>query len=141
MGAPCFPYTEELGNEICKAISTTSLGLKHLCAANPHWPEMNKIYEWVIEHPTFGDKYARARELQQDVLIEDVITRSYDNSNDTYIGEDGRVHSNMAAIQRDRLIADNAKWVAGRLSRRYKDKQQVDTNVTISHEDTLKDLS
>jgi hypothetical protein len=142
-GAPEFPYSDELADEICEVISTGIEGLDKLCSKPEysHWPKPRTIYKWLFNNESFSQKYARAKEYQQDCLIDDVITRSYDRSNDMVIGDDGRVHSNMAAIQRDRLIADNAKWVAGRLSRRYKDKQQVDTSLTVVHEDSIKDLA
>ena len=39
-------------------------------------------------------------------------------------------------------VADNVKWVASKLMPKvYGDRQQVDSTVTITHEDTLKDLS
>lgn len=141
MGAPEFPYSDDMANDICEAIATSSDGLETICVNNPNFPKPKTIYKWIFTNESFAQKYAHARDLQQEALIAEVIRISKDNSRDLLPDENGRLRSNMAAVTRDRLIADNAKWVAGRLSRKYRDKQDVDSTITINHEDTLKGLS
>lgn len=140
-GAPEWPYDENLANEICDAIATSREGLDHLCKKNRErgWPSDDVIYKWVIRYPNFANKYAHARELQQEVRMAYVHTRSADESRDTYIDDKGVVRPNMAAIARDKLITDNLKWEAARLSRKYREKQTVEQH-TYSHEAGLKEL-
>ena len=141
LGRPAFAYTEELGQEIADAIATSTKGITQLCKEHEHWPGHETVYQWIYKHKHFSDLYASAKAAQQDVLIDYVNQRSCDSTNDTYIGDDGKMHSNLAAIQRDRLIADNYKWTAARLSQRYRDKQQIDSNINVNHESGIKDLA
>jgi hypothetical protein len=142
MGVTLHPFDQAIADEICKAISTTTDGLGKLCKKNEHWPPQTTINEWRLAYSQFNDQYARAKQLQADLLVESILDTSRNNENDTIIGDDGRTHSNMAAIQRDRLVVDSIKWIACKLMPKvYGDKQTVDSTVTINHEDSIKDLA
>ncbi len=134
-----FPYTVQLAEEICDAIATSSKSIRKICEENPHFPCEQTIYKWCYKRPEFAEMFDRAKEAQQSVLIEHVVETSKDSSADMLRDHDGRLVSNTAKIQRDRLIADNAKWVAARLSPKFKEKKDITTTIT-SHEVALKDL-
>ena len=140
-GAPPFPYSDELGLEICEEIATRKDGLETLRNENLHWPRPRTVYKWILTNESFAQKYAHAKSLQQEVLVNYMLERCENSGNDTYTDDNGKVCSNMASIQRDRLIADNIKRTTCRLLRKYNDKSQVDTNVTINHESSIKDLA
>lgn len=125
-GAKPFPYTEELADEICEAIATTHIGLDHLCKANPHWPNSKVIRAWTWKQPSFGPKYQLARERQQDMMVEYMMQKAEDASNDFYEDENGNFKPNAVAVSRAKLVVDSIKWQAGRLSRKYSDKSQVE---------------
>lgn len=139
MGRPPWEYDEILGNEICEAIATSVDGLRKLCERNSHWPKVDVIYKWVIQIPKFADKYAHARELQQEVRVNYAFEHSQDNTNDMYLDEKGVMRPNMAAIARAKLVTDTIKWEAGRLSRKYREKQ-IQEQHTYTHEQSLADL-
>jgi hypothetical protein len=141
-GAPEFEYTDELGKEICDTVACSPTGLSKLCADRPHWPKKTTIYKWRVHIPSFAEQYARARLAQADVLAEDCTDIADDDSNDTIIDpETGQPKCNHEWIARSRLRLDTRKWLAAKfLPKLYCDRQQVDTNVTINHEDTLKEL-
>lgn len=138
-GRPGWDYEEGLATDICTAIATTTMGLDRLCAEHPEWPSPKVIYKWVLSVPAFGLKYAQARELQQEVRVNYAYERAHNNENDMYPDDKGIMRPNMAAIARDKLLTDTIKWEAGRLSRKYREKQQVE-NHNYTHEDGLKDL-
>ena len=141
IGRPKIEYNPEIGSEICRLIATSTKGIRGICKDHADWPSADTVYGWIYEHKEFGDMYARAKAAQQDVMVEYVLERSEDSSKDQYIDADGSVKSNMASINRDRLIADNMKWAAARLSIRYKDKQDINSNITVQHESGIKDLA
>lgn len=141
MGRPT-EFDPVIAKEICRVIATRKDGLGKLCREFEHWPCQTTVNEWRVDVPSFGDQYAHAKRVQVDLLVESALDQAADNENDTIIDADGIPRSNHAAVQRDRLIVDTIKWVACKLAPKvYGDKQQVDTNVTITHEDTLKDLA
>lgn len=139
LGAPGWDYEEGLATEICEAIATSTKGLVRLCEDNPHWPKQNTIYKWVLTVPAFANKYAHARELQQEVRVNYAYERAHNNANDMYPDDKGVMRPNMASIARDKLLTDTIKWEAARLSRKYKEKQEVEQH-NFTHEDGLKDL-
>jgi hypothetical protein len=51
-------------------------------------------------HPEFLEQYARARELQTDIFIDEIIDIADSTEND---------------VQRDRLRIDSRKWIASKL--------------------------
>lgn len=120
-------YTEEMGREICRAISTSSKGLKKLCAQNKHWPSRSHIYTWFEAHPLFKDAYARAKQLQIEALVDDIIDIADDSSNDYMEDEKGKIVVNHDHINRARLRIDTRKWLAAKLCPRlYGDKNPKD---------------
>lgn len=138
-------YTDELGQEICETISRTSLGLKHLCEKNEHWPIPNTIYRWRDIVPGFREMYAQAKMKQADFLAEEIVDIADNARNDfmeTVSEEEGVGYRlNGEHVNRSRLRIDTRKWIASKLLPRvYGDKIQTETRITISHEDALKEL-
>ncbi len=132
-------YTEELGNEICEGLATSSKGLAHLINANPHWPCAQTIFEWRLKIKSFGDKYDLAKRNQIEALVDDILNISDNDDNDVIENDHGLV-GNSVAIQRSRLRVDSRKWLAGKLAPKiYGDKIQQDITVK-THEESIKDL-
>lgn len=140
--ASCPPLNDAIAHEIIEAISTSTDGIKRLCKRYEHWPSHETVNQWRLHYPEFADRYAHAKRTQADLLVEQALDMAQNNENDVIIDADGIPRSNHAAVQRDRLIVDTIKWVACKLMPKvYGDKQTVDTNITLNHEDTLKDLA
>ena len=113
-------YTEELGDEICQAVSVANKGVAHLCNENPHWPCRQTIFEWRIKHKSFGDKYTKAKQNQIETLVDDMLDIIDNTSNDTLIrqdkhGQDYEVCNNEW-INRSRLRFEGRKWLAAKLA-------------------------
>lgn len=54
---------------------------------------------------------------------------------------EGNLITDIDHIQRMRLRIDTRKWLAAKLFPRvYGEKQQIDSTVTVKHEDKLKEL-
>ena len=115
-GRPPFPYNENLADEICGVIASSSKGLDPLCKENPHWPSRETIYQWLANNTAFSDKYARAKMQQAGVYVDEIIEISDDASRDAIINELGVTVSNHAAIARDKLRVDSRKLLASKLA-------------------------
>ncbi len=144
MGRPT-DYTVELADEICFTVATSSKALRTLCQENSHWPNANTICEWRIKHKDFGEAYARGKQHQIEVLVDELIGIADDTSNDTIvkIDSDGNEKKvcNSEWINRSRLRIDTRKWLAAKLCPRlYGDKVQHEAQINIKQEDALKEL-
>ena len=139
-GAPRFPWTDELEDEICEVTATSHKGLEEHCKDHSHWPNHDEIYKHLYKSTRFSEEYDKAKVRQQDALVDYMMRISKDYSRDTYQDGQGNERPNMVSVARDKLQADNIKWAASRLSRKYREKQIIEQNVT-THEASLKDLS
>lgn len=134
-------FSLELASEICLALATSTEGIGPLCKKNEDWPHSATVFKWRILHKEFGEMYARAKQQQVEALVDEIIEIADDTSQDTLITDEGKEVVNHEHINRSRLRIDTRKWLAAKLAPRvYGDKIQYDGNVSIKHEDALKDL-
>lgn len=120
-------YTDELANEICQKLSTSYKGLRILCRENPHWPVRETIYAWTISNEEFSNRYIKAKEKQMDWLAEEAIDIAFDNSNDSYIDQNGNRKCDNEYVNRSRLKVDTIKWYTSKLKpKKYGDTSKKD---------------
>ncbi|MRT15310.1 hypothetical protein GJV07_24135 [Enterobacteriaceae bacterium RIT711] len=78
-------------------------------------------------------QYARAREVQAEILAEEIIEIADDSSGDVFVDDDGREQTNHERVARSRLRVDARKWYASKLApKRYGDRIQHDQKITIT---------
>lgn len=139
-------YTKALGEKICRAVSTSTDGLKKICDRHEDFPEPKTIYEWRIDYPEFGEMFTHAKRTQAEILAEeikdiadgsekDTITKFDKEGNEIYV-------CNKEWVARSRLRVDTYKWLACKLAPKlYGEKtENKQTVVLIKHEDALKEL-
>jgi hypothetical protein len=121
-------YSEELANEICELIATSSMGLNHICKKLQIAP--SSVYKWLIENPNFSEKYTRAREAQADFMAEEIIEIADDSSQDLAgIDDYGNKIENREFVNRSKLRVDARKWAASKLApKKYGEKLDVVSN-------------
>lgn len=127
-------YTKELGTHICEQLmngrSLTSI-LKE-----KDMPKMQTIYAWLNKtnpsfEPEFLEAYILAREIQAEVMADEIKDISDDGTNDTY-----EVYNKTTKkmekrvdhdhIKRSQLRVDSRKWLAAHLlPRKYSDRMQI----------------
>lgn len=136
--------TNEIAEEICMAMSTSSEGLSSLCRRNPHWPTRKTIHEWRIKNKSFAEMYMTAKRAQIENFVDDIIDIADDSSRDSILTEkDGVIKESFNAeyVNRSKIRIDSRKWIAARLAPKiYGDKIQSESTVTIKHEDALREL-
>jgi len=90
-----------------------------------------KVYKDLTATPDLEKQYARAKELQAEMLADEIVQISDDGENDTYIRRDTDGNQigeeiNHDVIARSRLRVDARKWVAAKLlPKKYGDKQEI----------------
>lgn len=112
-------YMPEVAEDICKLLMEGK-SLRQICK-RPSLPAISTVMEWLQRHEEFREQYAHAREVQAELLAEDII-----NLSDAVI-EDG------AAVAKARLQVDARKWYASKLApKRYGDRIQHEQKITIT---------
>jgi DNA-binding MarR family transcriptional regulator len=129
---PYIKYSQEIADEICLTVATSTIGLKKLCKANPHWPDHVNIYRWSHEREDFRNLYARAKEHQQDLLGEESLEIARDDSRDMYTNSKGEIAPNNVAVNRDRLIVDTIKWHTSKLAPKIYGQQKLEISGEVS---------
>lgn len=112
-------YMPEVAEDICRLLMEGE-SLRQICK-RPSLPAISTVMEWLQRHEEFREQYAHAREVQAELLAEDII-----NLSDAVI-EDG------AAVAKARLQVDARKWYASKLApKRYGDRIQHEQKITIT---------
>jgi hypothetical protein len=110
--------------EVCNILSTSHLGIVKIC--KQVGISSITFYNWLEDSEDNQKRYARAREEQADLLVEEMIELSDEKNGDTLnttIGEQG----NSANVARSKLQVDTRKWLASKLRpKKYGDKIEVE---------------
>lgn len=128
-------YSTELAEEICDVIACSSKGLKRLCNEHKHFPNPDTIYSWRRKYKDFSEQYARAKQHQIEVIIDEIFDIADDTSNDFSISSEGKEICNHEHINRSRLRIDTRKWLASKLAPKiYGDKPELNDQFGASEE-------
>ncbi len=98
-------FTPEVAKEICRRLALGE-SLIQICR-DDGMPDRGTIYNWLHAHSDFFNEYARARDIQADVLAEETVTIA-DESTDP---------------AKARLQVDARKWFASKVApKKYGDR-------------------
>lgn len=85
-------YTKALAQDICARIATGS-SLRRI-ADDPAMPELPTMIAWLFRYASFRDAYAQAREIEADILADEVVdiadSETFDNATAAKIRVDAR---------------------------------------------------
>ncbi|WP_156108924.1 hypothetical protein [Hymenobacter sp. APR13] len=116
IGRPC-KYNDQLASEICWRLAAGD-ALHKICN-DKHMPSTVTVYAWLFDDSKkeFLNRYTQARKMQAYGWADQIISIS-----------DGAASADtMVAINRDRLKADNRKWLLSKLiPSKYGDKPEVE---------------
>jgi hypothetical protein len=124
-------YNEDIAQQICEQIATTTHGLNYICKINDGFPNPSTVYKWLNEQQLFSERYARAREIQADLLADEIIriAKTPRKAIRTATKEWGIEVTTGDAVDRSRLMVDAYKWKASKLApKKYGDKVDVTSN-------------
>lgn len=118
-------YNKEAADLIIERLSTTTQGLNKIC--NEIGISTRTVYDWILEDVEgFGQRYARAKQLQADVAVEEAYDIADDTAKDTLLDELGNKREDKEWTNRSRLRVDLRKWHASKLAPKvYGDRLDV----------------
>lgn len=112
-------YSPELSERICNLLMEGE-SLRAICRRD-EMPHMATVLSWLHKHPEFHEQYARAREIQAEIMAEDIIMYADSSSEES------------AAVAKARLQVDARKWYASKVAtRRFGDRIQHEQKITIT---------
>lgn len=125
MGRPTL-YSDEMAATICSRLSSGE-SLRSICRSEG-MPHVSTVMGWVFRNSEFFIQYRAAREMQAEVLADELLEIADDGSNDWMErhGNSPGYRINGEALQRSSLRINTRQWIASRLlPKRWGDKQQV----------------
>lgn len=111
-------YTPELAVAICERIASGE-SLKSVCR-DDGMPAHVTVLRWALTIPEFGNQYKQARDMQAEVLADELLDIADDGRNDWMEkhDQDGAFvgwRENGEAMRRSQLRIETRKWVAAKL--------------------------
>ena len=121
-------FKQETADIICNRLCEGE-SLRKICA-DDGMPACSTVFKWLAERAEFSEQYARAREVQADVLVDEIINIADDATNDWMErhSDDGNRAwvLNGEHVQRSKLRIEARKWTAGQLRpKKYGNKLDV----------------
>jgi hypothetical protein len=119
-------YTKEVADLICGRMANGELLAAIL--REPGIPSRSTIWRLAEANREFRNAYAHARELQADAIAESVVVIADDDEGDVVETAEGKRSVDYENIQRSRLRADARKWLAAKISPRWRDKTGLEVS-------------
>ena len=127
IGAPT-TYSEHITDVLCIRIGQGE-SLRRICMEKD-MPDQSVVYDWLLRHPSFTEKYTRAREEQAETYA-DMIVDIADESPEINVLKDKegnvietKIDSGYVAYQKQRI--ESRKWTAMKLKpKKYGDRMQL----------------
>ena len=121
-------FSKKIAATICARIASGE-SLRAICE-DDGMPARSAVYAWLLEKPDFQDQYARARELQAETFVDEIVEIADDGRNDWMTKNDpdnpGYIQ-NGEAMRRSQLRIDARKWHASKLAaKKYGDKAALE---------------
>lgn len=143
MAKPEYKYDQDKADEICELI-VEGKTIRDICALE-HLPSVKTFFKWLRENEeTFGKQYARAKEEQAEIMVQEMLSIADDGQNDwcdKQLKNGGTVRAlDHEHVQRSKLRIDTRKWAASK----FKPKKYGDRVIHAGDEEaplTTKDVS
>jgi hypothetical protein len=117
---------KEIVDFVCNEIAEGK-SLRFVLSNNDNMPARNTFLEWIDNDTKKSNQYARAMELRQETIFEDILNIADNQEEDVLINDDGVAMTNHNVIQRARLRVDSRKWMLGKMNpKKYGDKLETD---------------
>jgi hypothetical protein len=140
MGRPS-EYTDETATLICQRI-VEGESLRAICREEG-MPAASTVFLWLDAHADFRSKYARARELQAELQVDEMTDIADDGTNDWMEKRDadGTVigyRENGEALTRSKIRLEQRRWNAEKLlPKKYGSKMAIEHDVSDNLADRL----
>lgn len=112
MGRPPYEWTREVEDEILMRMAKGE-SLRTICVDD--WlPHRVTVRQHAIDDADFAARYARAREMQAEELVDEIRDIADDTRRDFVNGPSGP-EFNAEHVQRSKLRIDSRKWMASKM--------------------------
>lgn len=132
-------FNQRIADVICERLAS-GLSLRAICR-NKGMPSKSSVFKWLGENSTFSDQYARAREAQADLLVDEMVAIADQPKvgTKTKRTSDGKVETTTFDMtEHRRLQIETRKWVAARMRpKKYGDKLDVEQKTTVEAGDSV----
>ncbi len=115
-------YTRRLGLEICSRIALGE-AVRNICADDT-MPASSTIYLWLLDEDKkeFSDNYHRARNIQAELMFEELLEIADDGTND-WMERRGETVEDKEVTNRSKLRVETRKWYLSKvLPKKFGDK-------------------
>jgi hypothetical protein len=113
----------------------TGQSLREVCRRDD-MPARSTVQSWLAKHEEFSDQYARACQIRQEELFDEIFEIADDGSNDwmdRQVGDQTVEVVNQEAIQRSKLRIDTRKWALSKMNpKKYGEKLDLNHEGGIS---------
>lgn len=118
-------YSKGLAEKICSRLAEGQ-SLRVICL-DENMPNASTVHAWVLEDKRgFSKQYARARDIQAEVMFDEILEIADDGSNDLMTITKGDLSYNVEdreVTNRSRLRVDSRKWYLSKvLPKKFGDK-------------------
>lgn len=125
-------YPAETRTEICRRLANGE-SLRKICI-DEGMPSKWTVLEWLAKDEEFAAQYTRARELQAELYLDEIIAISDDSALDTEIDpETGAERTNHEVVARAKLRVDTRKWAMSKMApKKYGDRTAIDVDGSLN---------
>lgn len=103
-------YSPQLALAICEEL-LEGRSLRSICA-DEGMPSPSNVFVWLAQHAEFRELYTRARQVQADILLDEILDIADDDSGDLIMKQNGSgPFPNPRSIQRARLRIAVRRWL------------------------------
>jgi hypothetical protein len=109
-------YTQAISEQVCTLLME-GFSLRSICKRDD-MPSRGTVFSWLARNEEFASSYARAREVQAEIMADEIVDISDDATNDYMERETKNGKVVLVAhdhINRSKLRVESRKWVAERL--------------------------
>lgn len=132
-------FTQTKADAICDRLAD-GMSLRAVCR-NKAMPSKTTVFKWLGQNSEFADQYARAREAQADLLVDEMIelADTPKEGRKTKRTADGKLEVTTGdMVEHRRLQIETRKWVAARMRpKKYGDRIDVDQKTTVEAGDSV----
>lgn len=132
-------FRQDKADAICERLAT-GLSLRAICR-NKSMPNKSTVFRWLAQNSEFSDQYARAREAQADLYVDEMVSiaDTPQIGKKTKRTSDGKTEeTTFDMTEHRRLQIETRKWVAARMRpKKYGDKLDVEQKTTVEAGDSV----
>lgn len=128
MGRPS-SFDDEIAATICERLAAGE-SLRAICSAE-EMPDRGTVIRWVLSNEYFAAKYAQAREIQAELLVDEMQEIADDGTND-WVERTGRGGESLGwmvngeAVARSKVRLEQRRWYAEKLlPKKYGVRQEL----------------